>query len=455
MNIVTAFVCAVSLLGTQTPRPPVRLKIGDVVGVVTIETTYAGEYTVLTDGAIYGRGIGRLVVEGKTWDEVQGMIKRTIAKYIRPDGVSVVIKTERSDLVYLVGLGPGKGPIAFSPGMDLRQLLASTPLDSDADRVEAKLFRAGKLIATVNVADVLRTDSVKDLALKPDDVVSVSPVEFIRVWVNGGVRKPGELRLPAGTDVYRALSAAEGIPDEMIATGEARLVIRRGLETIDVPVRQDDKAPTIKLEANDLVDVVTPDLNRVTVAGEVNKPGEYLVRAKSGLLTLISQASGITGTGTLTRVMVFRKGEVLQLDASAPIDGGRPAAFEVQPGDVVYVRRNERAFYVLGEVNDPGKIVMEDKKTYRVTDALALAHGLSGKGTFRRAYLARPGPDGKAKIQEFNLDEFLKDGKLASNPEVLPGDSVLFGQPNGFGLASITQLLGSFVLINSVAKTSK
>ena len=44
------------------------------------------------------------------------------------------------------------------------------------------------------------------------------------------------------------------------------------------------------------------------------------------------------------------------------------------------------------------------------------------------------------EITQFNLDEFLKDGKLESNPAIQPGDCLLFGQPKGFTFASASRL---------------
>src|SRR5688500_19072432 len=146
----------------------------------------------------------------------------------------------------------------------------------------------------------------------------------------------------------------------------------------------------------------------------------------------------------------MRKGEMIRVDASAPAGGGKPAPFDLETGDLVYVQRNERAIHVFGEVAKSGKVLMEDQKEYRLSDALALAGGLSDKGTLRRVYLARPGPDGKVVIQQFNLDEYLKDGKAASNPVLQSGDSVLFGQPKGFNLSVVSQVVSTGLLFQSV-----
>jgi hypothetical protein len=94
---------------------------------------------------------------------------------------------------------------------------------------------------------------------------------------------------------------------------------------------------------------------------------------------------------------------------------------------------------------------MDDHKQYHASDALAMSGGLTQQGTLRYVYLMHPVPNGKAIVTQFNLDEYLKDGIGASNPEIQPGDSLLFGQPRGISLTAITQVLSSYVILNSLA----
>jgi protein involved in polysaccharide export with SLBB domain len=124
----------------------------------------------------------------------------------------------------------------------------------------------------------------------------------------------------------------------------------------------------------------------------------------------------------------------------------------MESGDLVYVNRNERAFTVLGQVARPGRFLFKDGETVRVTDALAAAGGLAGRGTMRRVYLARPDESGKTVVTQFHLDDYLKFGKLEANPEVLPGDYLLFGQPKGITLGGVMQLISGGVLLDSLVR---
>jgi protein involved in polysaccharide export with SLBB domain len=141
---------------------------------------------------------------------------------------------------------------------------------------------------------------------------------------------------------------------------------------------------------------------------------------------------------------------MFQVDATA---ASPQKTFPIESGDVVFIERNERTFYVLGEVAKGGVYPIKDGQTVRVTDALAMAGGLANRGTMRRVYLAHPGEDGKVEIKQFNLDDYLKFGDLESNPIVQPGDSLFFGQPKGVTLANIGQAVSAALLFQKFSKS--
>jgi protein involved in polysaccharide export with SLBB domain len=186
----------------------------------------------------------------------------------------------------------------------------------------------------------------------------------------------------------------------------------------------------------------------VTVLGEVAQPGEYVLRGNQTLLAAVAAAGGPNNEGTLSSLLVVRRGELFQLDGTEP----QRAGFLVESGDLVYIERNERAFTVLGQVAKPGRFLFKDGEKVRATDALAAAGGLSGKGTMRRVYLVRAGADGKSVVTQFHIDDYLKFGKEEANPEVLPGDYLLFGQPKGVTLSGVMQVISGGILLDSLIR---
>lgn len=444
LRVLGSLVAAAAILTAQVgERPPLRLKPGDSVSVTT---PYGGEFTIQSDGAVYGRGF-RAVLEGMTVEEAQVAMRRAMSPFVRESDVILTIRELRTEVVYIVGVGGGHGPVALRPDLTMRQVLANSEIGSDPDRVEATLYRNGARVASVNVGDLLAGGA--DQVLQANDVVTLSPSPFVRVWILGHVTRPGEIRVPEGSDAFQALAAAGGFSSSDPALHDsALLTVRRGPQTFELSLRDVNKK--LVVESGDTLTVSLPEALRVTVLGEVNSPGEFVMKGDKSLMSAVALAGGTSKDGTLETVIVFRSGEMYQIDAAVTSEGKKP--FAMQAGDVAYVQRNERAYYVLGEVAAPGKYTFKDLQVLHVTDALATAGGLSSRGTMRRVYLARPGVDGKVVVTQFHLDDFIKDGNLASNPEILPGDTLLFGQPKGITIGNVTQVISAALLFENLIK---
>ena len=441
---------------SPTERAPLRLKRGDTVAVTS---EYGGEFRIMPDGAIYGRGFGRVVLEGQTWNEAEATLKKSLHKFVKEDEVHLILKDIRRDVVYVVGMSGGHGSPELQPDMRLKQLLSSSSFDENLDQVQVQVFRNGKKINDVIVSELLKGDKPdSDILLQPDDVITMTPIPFIRIWVTGLVGRTGQMKIPAGIDPYKAIAQAGGIRSGDVETDrtlqdEVHLFVRRGPQNIELPIRQDIAKAPFQLESGDTIDVVAPETRRITIGGEVAKPGEITMRGDHSLLGAITQIGGAGPNGTLTNVLVLRHGDLFKVDASGPANGKPATNFSLESGDLVYVQRNERTYLILGEIAKPGKIQMKDGKTYHLADVLADADGLTGRGTMRRVTIARPDETGKINVQTFNIDEFLKDGKLASNPEILPGDCILFGEPKGLTFGSAMQALSGAILVQSIGRT--
>jgi polysaccharide export outer membrane protein len=133
---------------------------------------------------------------------------------------------------------------------------------------------------------------------------------------------------------------------------------------------------------------------KVTIIGEVNKPGQYEIIGPTTILDIVSQALGMNqNSGYL--LTVFRKnltasGQIsvnkLTVDIDRLLNGGDLSQdIELQNSDVIYVPKS--IFYIYGEVNRPGAYRLE--KGITVKKAIALAGGLTPKGSQRRIEITR------------------------------------------------------------------
>lgn len=456
-------VWAVGLAQTASPSP--KLKPGDVVTLVIVGMKeQSGDLAVLEDGSLNGPLFGRVVVQGLTVDEAKVQVTRALAKRLRDPQVILSLKSQRSSLVFVI-FGEKSGPVPLVSGMTLRQLVATITMPNEPELLDAKLVRRSGETIRFDLLRLMQSDSPQsNLTLQPDDTVIILPKPTIRVWFVGTFARPGESRLREGIDVYQAIAQIGGaqIGDgagslvKAASAGtladEVSLVVRRGTTTTRLPLRADPRSPGFILESGDVVFLDSPKQVRVVIAGEVRNPGEFIVRESTSLTSLIAQAKGVTEAGTLRNVIVFRGADALQIDATGPLSGDPAPKFQLQSDDVVFVSRNERVIYALGELAKPGVFPMPDERNLFATDALALAGGLSLKGTLRRVSLIRVGSDGKFMSQNFNLDEFLKDGKKEANPVLKAGDILLFGEPKGITLGNVSQIVSTALLLDRLVR---
>lgn len=445
---VALHVALILAIPIQLAPAPLRIKVGDTLAIVAPQG-YSGTFTVLSDGAIYGATWGRVAVAGLTWEQSQSAVRNALARFVRTNEVFLTIVTQKRDVVYVVGLAGNQGPTTWEPDLTLRRLLSGTQFHGDLDQTLVTLYRSNESVFSDSLDRVLDSGFKSDPAVVPGDVVAVTSIEKVRVWVSGAVRSPGEVKVPAGSDLSRVLAAAGGASVQPGLEDGVEVILRRGPRSLRFPVRAISGLDPIVVESGDDVSVVFPQSYKVTVDGKVRAPGEYTVNGTNSLNKAIAMAGGVAPDGTSHDVMVLRSGVLHVIDATDTKSG-----FELATGDLVVVKRNERAFYVFGEVNAPGQFKMEDGKTYRVLDALAAAGGITSRGVLRRVYFSQRNEDGTVSVRHLAPDETLRHGDEEHNPVLRPGDALLFTRTDGLSLAAATQVLTSLVLIDSLGRSA-
>lgn len=191
------------------------------------------------------------------------------------------------------------------------------------------------------------------------------------------------------------------------------------IEAKNLTIRQVERSIADKLDKGNFVK--NPQVNvfmqqyrgrKVTIIGEINKPGQYEISGPTTILDVISLSLGLSPTAGY-ELTVFRK-EVsdagaettkkLSLDVDNLLNGGDLAQnIELQNGDVIYVPKS--IFYISGEVNRPGAYKLEKGMT--IKKALALAGGLGPRGLLGRIELTRK--DGANQgVRDADLDSPLR-----------------------------------------------
>jgi len=444
------FMLCLALAGAQ--QPATRLKQGDLLGVVVQGVQeYSGDYTVSSDGTISGKGFGRILVSGKTVPQVQTTVTGLMSRYIKKPLVTVTLIRQRPEVVFITGSKASNAAFEHHVGLDVRQLLSTAQLPGDTERTDVMVFRAGKKIAQDTLREILIGKSaVGSTRLEPNDMVSVNPVDTRRVWMTGLITRPGEIEIPQTADLYQAVAAAGGISAAYAGDQELRIVVRRGPNQQIYPLQA--QGVSVPLEAGDTISIVAPSEIRITVAGEVRLPSSFAFRDGKSVLAAIAKAGGLTERGSYQDVSIIRGDKTFFPDLGNPTKTGTEPAFQLQDGDVVMVRPNERTVLVMGEVLNRRPIFLRESRAYRLSDILAEAGGISARGTSVRIYLGRKGKNGKVTVTRLRFDKYLKDGDLTQNPIVQPDDVVMVDTAKPTSVELITQALSNAIYVATLRK---
>ncbi len=413
----------------------------------------SGEFKVLTDGAIYTPGTGRLPVLGKTVEEARAAALKALRKILRDPSVTIVFVKQKDLVVYVVGgtkTTPGQIPLA--PNMDLRSVVAQAGLEKEDDLFEISVFRKGVKAATVDGITLAKDQNAWNGPMEAEDVVVIQQKGFLRVWIGGEVKNPGQVKIPEGSDLYQAIAAAGDLTSNVnskLARDQYKLTVRRGEQTTVFAANDALAQSQFKLEPGDTIMLMPPTRRRVLVTGEVKIPGEYSLIEGDSILNALEVAGGVSQEGSISSVFLIRDSKVRIFRGDGIQSRTILSAEKVKADDSIFVPKNERAFYVFGVARQPGWYLMQDGRSYRLADSLAAAGGLAQGGSLRQVTILRYDAQGKATTTHFNLDEFLKKGDGAQNPAVEANDFIFFGEPKGLTIGDAISGLSTLFILRS------
>lgn len=191
---------------------------------------------------------------------------------------------------------------------------------------------------------------------------------------------------------------------------------------------------------------------RIYVDGEVKTPGNLTIDdVPMTLLEALSRAGGMLPTADQSNINISRAGVVYQINLPLLLQHGiNPAILLLAQGDVVRViSRDENKIYVLGEVNLPRALPMNNGRL-TLTQALGEAGGLNQtSAAAKKVYVIRNVASSEPLV--YNLDaESPISMALADNFELNPRDVVYV---DASGLARYNRMI-SLIIPSSAAVVS-
>lgn len=279
--------------------------------------------------------------------------------------------------------------------------------------------------------------------------VSLKQARPMLVFVEGQVGKPGAYPIQPGWRVFEAIAAAEGLK---ILPERAVALLLRGEQTIPLDLvalyHRGDPAANLPLQPGDKLSIQQRQTIRVYVSGQVNMPGFYDLEVGSGVVQAIAAAQGYhPENASLSRAFIDRRGTMIPVNLYAAIVEGRPEQnVPLQDGDLLIVPTNLSRFAIVGQVARPGYYLIPEGKPMLLSDAIALAGGVTPRALTSRVYVLRL-ENGELRQLVIPYQRFLQKGDLAANPPIREGDVVYLAETKRLDYSQVTSALSTLAVL--------
>ena len=357
------------------------------------EVTYKA--TVNNSGSIKINGIGFVFINGFTLENAS---KKIISKLkTKHAGISadsnsynkintnITVSKIRTVQVNIIGEVKTPGTYALNSLSTVLNALyvAGGPTKTGTFR-EVKLIRGNKQVASLDVYQFMLSGTQQgNLKLQDQDVLLVSPYKNL-VSVEGAVKRVGIYELKDGQTLAELAEYFGGFTP--IAYTNLLTVERlNGTQKEIREVAFIDAKDFIMQAGDKLVveEILDRYENKITIQGEVYRPGSFEMFEKMSLKTLIEKAEGITPEafplrGLLVRTFDDTHKENIAFSVSEILNGSSTIVLKARDSVRIFNKeelREKRTFTIAGAVNTPNTFDFVDK--LQIEDVIALSGGLS------------------------------------------------------------------------------
>ncbi len=394
----------------ELSTPPADYPIG--VGDHLIVSLWGGadveiDYVVARDGSIFPQGLGKITVQGLTFENAKSIITDRFRR-VTPNStnISVTMGQPRTIVVNVTGEVNNPGPVVVSAFSNALNVLALAGGLSDyGDLRNIIIKRGGRAIDSLDVYKYLTTgDFGRHLYMENNDFVIVN-VYAKKVLASGQFKRPMYYQLKADEGFSDLLKYAGGLTSSAYASGgiivrnenEKEVIknvnfnaigLRTGNNFVDEPLYNGDVI---------VINAINPGLiNKVIVQGEVAYPNVYEIRKGDRLFDVINRAGGITPNAYVERAYVYKgagdstnlKSDKIDVSLS-DLNKDMRSQYNIllDPNDIIEVfNRNQFAdrqtVSIEGEVRLPRKMQKYGGMTLK--DLIYLANGLKPSAEFGR-----------------------------------------------------------------------
>jgi polysaccharide biosynthesis/export protein len=322
-----------------------------------------------------------------------------------------------------VAQNPEKGAPALSP---------AAPPAAGAPAAVTGAFpdaAAKETTATAETTDAVATPSAP---ASPAPQLRIGGGDLLNISVYGVPELAQDVRVNNGGDVYLPLigyvQLAGLTPDQAQSVIENRL--REGGFV---------KSPHVSVFLKEYVN------QSATVTGEVMRPGVYPILGRRRLLEVLAAAGGPGPRAGKTVTITHRDqpDEPVKVNLPADLTKSPQDNIEILPGDTLVVNR-AGLVYIVGEVQRPAGLVMDNNEKLTVMQAIALVGGPTPVAAMNATKLIRTTASGGREEVPLPLKKMLAAKKADID---LKPDDIIF-VPGSLGKKAAKRSLDSVVAVS-------
>ncbi len=460
---------------SELSTPPLDYPIG--VGDHIVVSLWGGgeyqeDYIVARDGAIFPSGLGKITVQGLTFETAQKLIyARFSTKVPAGTNIQVTLGQPRTININVVGEVAEPGPktvSAFSNAFNVIGLAGGVTEYGNLREIQVK--RGGRVIEVLDVYKYLNSGDVgKKIYLQNNDFVLVTFVQK-KILATGQFKRPMFYQLSKNEGLKALIQYSGGFTADAFSSGVKVIRTEAEKQVIhDVNATAIVKLPNqdYELQDGDIVktDLIKPGIiNKVELAGAVAYPSIYEIRANDRLFDVINRAGGITRNTYLARAYIFRgagdstniKSDKLEINLTDynKDNAGSINNVLLQANDLIQLFSNsefgEQQFVTIdGEIRKEGKVKKYGGMTLQ--DLIYLSGGLKASAEFGRMEIASIVDIDSAQkglkptrtvVKSYSIQSNLDIDSCASKVILKPYDQVHVRKNPSFALQENIQIVG-------------
>lgn len=310
---------------STTPPLDYRLGPGDEL-IVSIwgDAELQKSYVIANDGSIFPAKVGKIRLNGLTFDEAAQMIESRFRK-VTPAKSQVDVQMGRSRLIRVTIEGEVEKPGTYSiSGFNtaINALFRAGGLTELGNLRRIEVKRMGRTVEIIDLYEYLQKGkSAEEVYLEDNDYIYVDVYDKL-VQADGSFKRP----------MYYQLTPDEGLYDLVNLAGGPSFNARKSQIQIKTIYQEAEHYINIPgyavLDKNSEQDVILKDGDVITlkpvnagiqntsmIEGAVNYPGEYEVKQGDRIMDIIERAGGLKGDVYLSKAFVFRGNNQVESNA--------------------------------------------------------------------------------------------------------------------------------------------